>query len=417
MSTAEQKAKDAAMQALLQAYKKAEETCTLPYFLSYAEPISGDFTYHKIITIVSGVCALITLAISLSHAYFHLTNYVNPGEQKQMIRIIITTPIYAIFNFWSARDYDQAGFLEPIAQLYECFALCSIFLLFLAYVAPHEETRLEFFHSLERQSRWKKGQKKHDNGSLKWFYVIWLCVFQLLPVRIITTTASEVIQGVICPLNQKNPKLAVVSVQSASTIIGLFAVLTFYHRLRPTLKPHGAMTKLLVFKCVIAVTLIQNALFSAFSSAGTLKPSKTASFRDLQTGTPAFMTCCEMLIFSIGFVWPFSPKPYLPGHTKQQYHKRYSTWHALKDVFNVWDIVSGVWFRYKVIAVFPFRTKPTPQIALPKSGTLKVWDTRYDRRASATVDSFNSENSDKSVGSSSEEESKEPAMVGRIQEV
>jgi hypothetical protein len=98
-----QKAKEIAQAALLAAYKKAERDCTLPYFLStspdhlwlrgilfywqfyvgYAEPISGDFTYHKIITIVSAIATALTICVSMSHAYFHLVNYVNPGEQKQ----------------------------------------------------------------------------------------------------------------------------------------------------------------------------------------------------------------------------------------------------------------------------------------------------------------------------------------------
>lgn len=412
-----QKAKEIAQAALLAAYKKAERDCTLPYFLSYAEPISGDFTYHKIITIVSAIATALTICVSMSHAYFHLVNYVNPGEQKQIIRIILTTAIYAVFNFLSCWFYDAAGFTEPISQLYECFALCSIFLLFIQYVAPHEESRLDFFQNLERQGR--KGNKKHDFGSLKWFYIIWILVFQLLPVRFVTTIASETIQGVVCPLEQKTPKVSVTGFQSTSTIIGLLAVVQFWRRLRSPLREHGAMTKLLMFKLVIAITLIQNALFSAFSSAHTLKATKKISFRDLQTGTPALMTCCEMMIFSIGFLWPFSPKPYLPGHTKQQYHKRYSTWHAIKDVLNIWDIISGVYYAFKLLFKWPFK-KPTPHVPIPATGTLKIWDTRYGRRASATVDSFESAGSSKasSDGSSHIQDLKDGAvMSSRIQNV
>jgi ABC-type transport system involved in cytochrome c biogenesis permease subunit len=91
------------------------------------------------------------------------------NSSSRIIRIILTTAIYAVFNFFSCWFYDAAGFLEPISQLYECFALCSIFLLFIQYVVPHEESRLDFFQNLERQGR--KGNKKHDFGSLKWFYV------------------------------------------------------------------------------------------------------------------------------------------------------------------------------------------------------------------------------------------------------
>ncbi|OCK73169.1 hypothetical protein K432DRAFT_447952 [Lepidopterella palustris CBS 459.81] len=112
------------------------------------------------------------------------------------------------------------------------------------------------------------------------------------------------------------------------------------------------------------------------------------------------------------------PKSYLPGHTKQQYHNRYSAWHAVKDVANVWDIVSGVWFRYKIIAAFPFGKKPTPHVKLPEARTLKVWDTRYDRSASIVEDSFGSEVRGKaSSQGTSESEKPKPVMAGGIQEV
>lgn len=87
----------------------------------------------------------------------------------RIVRIIIFAPFFAIFNFFSVWFYEKSWILEPIPEIYETFALVSMFYLLVVYVAPEIESREAFFQHLQRFGR--KNKPKHNRGSLRWFQV------------------------------------------------------------------------------------------------------------------------------------------------------------------------------------------------------------------------------------------------------
>jgi hypothetical protein len=60
-----------------------------------------------------------------------------------------------------------------------------------------------------------------------------------------------------------------------------------------------------------------------------LRPTEHVAYYDLAACNPAFMTCCEMLTFSILFIWAFGPSPTKQddkaARTSAQLAKRSST--------------------------------------------------------------------------------------------
>ena len=87
----------------------------------------------------------------------------------RIVWIILCLPIFAIFNWFCAFSYQAAGFLVPIPQIYEAFAIVALFYLYVTYTSPDETNRERFFDGLERRTRW--GRAKHGKGSLGWFHV------------------------------------------------------------------------------------------------------------------------------------------------------------------------------------------------------------------------------------------------------
>jgi hypothetical protein len=253
--------------------------------------------------------------------------------------------------------------------------MVAIFYLFCIYITPNEDVREGYFAALERH--WPSGKVKHDRGSLRWFYGIWFCVFQVLPTRVTTLAATEYYQAVACPLSQKltYSRAAISAVQAVSTSMCLISILMFYRRLKVQIGPHHCIKKLAAFKGVVFITMTQTVIFSALQAAKVLKPTKTVSYLDITLGVPAFMTCCEMFLFSLFFLWPFWPSPYLSSspkaHENGQY-VRHGFWKALLDVFNVWDIISGVFFRYKLLWTWPTKYESQKPIGMPKARGLKV---------------------------------------------
>jgi len=75
---------------------------------------------------------------------------------------------YAIFNFLALTFVLDYMYIEPIARVYEAFAIAALFLLILEYVVPDgidRETYFNDFPLLDRKKNVVPG------GSLKWFQV------------------------------------------------------------------------------------------------------------------------------------------------------------------------------------------------------------------------------------------------------
>ncbi|KAF2238186.1 hypothetical protein EV356DRAFT_508855 [Viridothelium virens] len=383
MSATSTAAAAAVSKALASQLAEAKAHCTSPAFFQEAAPIFNEWTLHNILTFVAGMCTLFTMTLSFGLAIFHLANYVNPVEQKQFVRIVITPAVFAIFNFFGVWFYDAAPYLEPIADYYEIFALVALFYLCLNYATPEEGQREAFFRELERIDARKK-TKLHNQGSLRWFYVIWFLVFQSLVSRFFTTISTWVSTATLCPLNHDiiYAKVIISVIESFSTSLALTGIITFCTRLRPIMRAHQVLAKLVTFKLIVFIQIIQTVIFPALSQAGVFTPAKTVAIDDWTVGIPAFLTCCEMLIFSVAFLHPFRPGPYLPPKgadsnsmeslhaAGSQYQQRHGFWHALLDVLNLWDILSGIWFHYAVVPYF-FH-KDYNEAGMPAAGGLKV---------------------------------------------
>ncbi|MCJ1230868.1 hypothetical protein MMC12_007542 [Toensbergia leucococca] len=344
--------------SLAQELKKAMEDCGVPAIIYQAEPLSTGFTYHDTILTISGVFSLLCCITSTGLIIAHLINFTNPREQRQIIRIIFVPMLFVIYNFFSVWFNRAAGYLEPVSLLYEALALVALFHLYVEYVSPNKTYREQYYDDLERQTR--SGKAKHGKGSLRWFHIIWICVFQLPLTRTITFTIGEAMQATQCPLSKtlKNAHVAISVTESVFIIIAITALLVFYRRMRNHLKQHHALSKLVAYKLVVFISLIQNSIFAGLAAGMILKPTRTVSYLDITVATPAFMTCVEMCIFSFIFVWSFTAKPYkvtagaaLPAeHTPgcANIH-RLGLREAVFDVLNFWDLIEGSFFMCKAV--------------------------------------------------------------------
>lgn len=156
-------------------------TCPLPAdeasLLLVARPIVGNLTFQHIILLVSIACAGSAAVLSLWLILKHLHRYTQPKQQRQIIRIVATPVIFAVLSVFAILDYNAAIYIIPLRDFYETFALASLFLLFVEYIAPDEDTREAYFFNLE--NRKKRGStfsrsKEYDivpGGSLTWFRV------------------------------------------------------------------------------------------------------------------------------------------------------------------------------------------------------------------------------------------------------
>lgn len=260
--------------------------------------------------IVGGLLALITLLLGLFNAYRHLRTYTCPVEQRQIVRIIFTPFFFSLFYWLSICWYSASFYLEPIANLYEMICMVAVFLMFIAFLVPGAEDRSNvdrYFVELQRNTTFRK-KPKHNRGSLRWFYVIWILIFQVLICRTAYNIGEWAFWANACPLDAEPTPLQVIEpIFMVAWVVGL---LGFYHRMKPQLKERKAFFKAFCFKTIVLLQVIQTPIFDNLLSGGSVTPSSTVSYADWDVGIPAFIVCCEMLIFGILFFVAYPTKDY-----------------------------------------------------------------------------------------------------------
>ncbi|KAF2093146.1 hypothetical protein NA57DRAFT_61669 [Rhizodiscina lignyota] len=233
------------------------------------EPLTGSMGYHTLITIIAGACTAAALVLCGVLALTHILKFRWPDEQKQLVRIIWAPAVIAIFSFFGVWFYGAAGYVKPIGEWYECFALVPIFYLFIHYATP--------------------------NGPVSTH------PFNKLPV----TAASYSVD-----LSSLNAQTFISVINILSTIFCLLALLHAHKYLKPCIGPYKPMLKLLCLKLIVGLDIIQSLIFSILANNGEIKPTAKLNLPDLLIGTQDFMLCIECFLIAVLFLFPFSAARY-----------------------------------------------------------------------------------------------------------
>jgi len=136
--------------------------------------------------------------------------------------------------------------------------------------------------------------------------------------------------------------------QTISTILCFVGILRLTKYLKPSLSGFKPMSKLITFKLLVALDVLQNLIFSALSNSGVVKATRTLNLPDFLIGTPGLIVCCECFIFSILLLFPYSAKPYSAQKcdSEQQNDPPMGLVSAIFDVLNISDIISGVFYCF-----------------------------------------------------------------------
>jgi len=315
------------------------------------QAIAGSLTFQHLITILSWACFGVSTLLWLSSIIPHLRRYKAPNEQRQIFRIVSTPLIFTIIAAISAHVYDAGVYLAPVANLYEAFALASLFLLYVQYISPDATTRDQFFRLLEY-----KGKQANDTGSLRWFWNTWRTVFLYVVVYAVLVIIQEVTMatGSYCSTSSK-PRFAHIWIQALeliSTICAIVAVIRFQRRLREHMTGRRALAKLVMFKSFVLVTTLQNFVFSILRSKVT--GSSKITYDDITIGVPALLICVEAVIFMAANLFVFNIKEY--RNSKEQTGRDYSIMQALLNALNPMDLIRGI-----VQAFGSFRARTSTQ--------------------------------------------------------
>lgn len=167
-------------------------TCPLPKDAidgkNVEKPIVGNIKFQRLEFYIAAGFTAMCASLMFYVAVSHLSCYVRPREQRQIVRICFYPVVFAICSCFSIYNYADSLYLQPAASLYEPVSLTALFFLFVEFAAGSPDTREQYFYELEhkRQVGPRFGKKRwvsESGGSLRWF--------QVQPIDAQTETSSN----------------------------------------------------------------------------------------------------------------------------------------------------------------------------------------------------------------------------------
>ncbi|GBE85962.1 predicted protein [Sparassis crispa] len=323
---------------------------------------------HRIGWLVAGVCAAITVILTIINVARHCRNYTNRGEQRQILRILYMPPVYAIISFLSYRFFRSYTYYDLVETAYESVTLSAFLLLLIEFVAATSVGHNVNNAILRKDKQslplpfcfWRyRPTKPYFMYTLKWSVLQYVIMRPLLSVIGIICQAA----GVLCEsggwsFTTANAYITVID--AISITITLYGLILFYALTREELKGRRPLAKFLAIKLIVMFTFYQGLVFDALEGR-VIHATKYWTETNIADGLNALATCVEMVFFSTFMMWAYSVKDYrVEG-------ERTSIWRPLWDSINYSDFAHEIAGSFRFFLAY-FRKEPYTQSRAIETG-------------------------------------------------
>ncbi|EJF61950.1 organic solute transporter Ostalpha-domain-containing protein [Dichomitus squalens] len=317
---------------------------------------------HRIGWVVSGACAAVTVLLTAINVSFHCRNYTNPGEQRQIIRILYMPAVYALISFFSYRFFRSYTYYDLIECVYESITLSAFLLLLIEYVAATAVGH-DVDNAILRKDKsslpipfccWRyRPTKAYFMYAVKW------SVLQYVILRPALSIAGIICQhyGVLCesgPWSFKTAHAYISVIDAVSITVALYGLLIFYGLTKEELVGKKPLAKFLSIKLIVMFTFYQYLVFDALEGANppVIKATPYWTATNIADGLNALAICIEMVLFSAFMMHAYTWKEYvIPGRPKTGFGR------PLLDSINYADFAREIWSSTKFFIDF-IRGKP-----------------------------------------------------------
>lgn len=142
------------------------------------------------------------------------------------------------------------------------------------------------------------------------------------------------------------------------------------------MKSKRALSKLVCFKIIVALNVIQSWVFKALLEHGVLKTSSTWSYADFEYGLPAVVICIESVLFALSFHYAYAVG---------QYRGKPQSMGVLAAIFsalNPTDLLKGMFRAVGLLLSRGDSTDYYVEGSGPSSRLVKMYDTGNNGRMS-----------------------------------
>ncbi|KAK0544752.1 hypothetical protein OC846_005938 [Tilletia horrida] len=303
----------------------------------------GGLEPHEIGWLVSGAAAAVTLIISFFNIFSHASHYTRPLEQRQIIRILLFAPIYAVVSFLAYRFYREFEYFEIAETAMEAIAISAFLMLLLQYIGHQIEDQKAVFGSKDKTKLpipfccWRyRPSKAYFLFLLKW------AVLQYVIVRPALSIAGIILQyyDLLCTqtYSYKYGEVYIAAIDFVSISIALYGLIVLYDLLKEDLYGRKPLSKFLTIKLAIFFTFYQSFVFGVLQDHGVLKPTTYWTSTNIANGLNALCTSLEMVIVAFWQLFAFPASEYKlknlgkPLPVKEKKHKKSSSKKGKGDV-------------------------------------------------------------------------------------
>lgn len=276
---------------------------------------SIDWDAHRIGWVVAGSMAILTIIISAYSVLQHARHYHRPNEQRQIIRIILMPPVYAVISFFGYRFFRAYTYYSLVETVYEAFAIGAFLFLLVQYIGNTPISQRIVLANAPKRSVpfpfccWRyRPSKPYFLHAVKWL-VLQYCIF-----RPLITIAGIICQakGVLCA-SQFSIYFARAYLEAFDFVVfslALYGLMVFYTVTKDHLKGKSPLAKFLTIKGVVFFTFYQGFVFSILEKHDIIRGSVYWTSTNVSEGLQALCTTIEMVAFSIIMIFSFSAKQY-----------------------------------------------------------------------------------------------------------
>ncbi|KAG8816887.1 hypothetical protein FRC19_011742 [Serendipita sp. 401] len=286
---------------------------------------NGELTFqaHHVGWIVASFFAIVATAVSIWLICKHLAWYTNRRQQRQIARLLMMVPIYAIISCLAYFFWNHAIPLSLIRDAYEGIILAAFFYLLLEYLRPTPAEQKEWFRTyVLKQWAWPFGWVKRKPDGLYFLQTMKWAILQYCWVRPLTTLTAIILNwmGIYCEQSW-SPRFGsvwILIIVSISVSVAMYCLIQFYIAIADEIKQHRPILQLFSVKAIIFLMFWQSAFLSALHSFNVIKDTKYMSAEDINVGFAALLQTFEMMLFAFLHVRCFSYLPYRKEDRNQQ---------------------------------------------------------------------------------------------------
>ncbi|KAI0367287.1 DUF300-domain-containing protein [Pilatotrama ljubarskyi] len=277
----------------------------------------------------------------------HLKNYRKPHLQRQVVRIMLMVPLYAIASFISLFSLEAAFFIDAVRDIYEAFVIYCFFDLLIAYLGG-ERSLLILLHGRPPKYPVFPGNlfwREVDVSDPYTFLFLKRGVIQYVQVKPILALVTVVLKAIgkynEGDLRAGSGYLYVSIVYNVSICLALYCLAIFWMCVNDDLKPFRPMPKFLCVKGILFFCFWQSIFISILVAGGAIK--KLGPYTDnehISLGLTDTLICFEMPIFAVAHMYAFATRDYVDKHTA--YVARMPFLYAFRDAFGFRDVIEDV---------------------------------------------------------------------------